>query len=386
MKFDLPQNIKFVLDTLISNGHKAYIVGGCVRDLLCGKTPCDYDITTSAKPNEIQNLFEKTIKTGIKHGTITVIAGGENIEVTTFRNDGTYTDSRHPNSVNFVSDVTEDLARRDFTVNAMCYNEYDGLIDCFGGKADINNRILRAVGDAKTRFSEDALRILRLFRFSATLELGIEQVTFDAAIECAHLLKNISAERIFSELKKSSMGTNVTALYPLLDCGSLKKYCLIAADLSKISKLEKNEKLRLFSLINLTSTNIGKTLNQLKCSNKFKTYCEKMHFLCENIINENKVSIKNALNFADAHIVRDVLIYYRDIIGIDTAKLKALLDEIISTPEPYLISHLNISGEDIKALGINGKDVGKTLEFLLNKVIENPSLNKREKLIKFICN
>lgn len=111
-----------------------------------------------------------------------------------------------------------------------------------------------------------------------------------------------------------------------------------------------------------------------------------MHYLCENIINENKVSIKKALNFADAHIVRDVLIYYRDIIGIDTTKLKALLDEIISTPEPYLISHLNISGEDIKALGINGKDVGKTLEFLLNKVIENPSLNKREKLIKFICN
>jgi len=163
MNFSLPQKIEYVLDTLISNGHKAYIVGGCVRDLLCGKEPHDYDITTSAMPHETQALFEKTIATGLKHGTVTVMIDSEPIEVTTFRTESVYNDSRHPESVNFVRDVRDDLSRRDFTVNAMCYNHIDGLIDLFGGKNDIDGKMLQAVGDAKTRFQEDALRILRLF-------------------------------------------------------------------------------------------------------------------------------------------------------------------------------------------------------------------------------
>ena len=196
MKFNLPKKIEYVLDTLINSGHSAYIVGGCVRDLLCGKKPHDYDITTSALPHETQALCDKTVATGIKHGTVTVIIDGEPIEVTTFRTEHEYSDSRHPESVNFVSNVAEDLARRDFTVNAMCYNHIDGLLDLFGGKEDINNKVLKSVGEAKTRFSEDALRILRLFRFAATLDFTIEKNTFNAAIKCAPSLKNISAERI----------------------------------------------------------------------------------------------------------------------------------------------------------------------------------------------
>ena len=143
MKFNLPQKIEYVLETLINNGHSAYIVGGCVRDLLCGKTPHDYDITTSATPNETQSLFEKTIATGIKHGTITVVIYNEPIEVTTFRTENGYIDSRHPESINFVRDVSEDLARRDFTVNAMCYNARDGLIDLFDGQKDIQDNDIR---------------------------------------------------------------------------------------------------------------------------------------------------------------------------------------------------------------------------------------------------
>lgn len=386
MNFILPQKIEHVLNTIISSGHKAYIVGGCVRDLLCGKEPHDYDITTSALPHETQTLFEKTVATGLKHGTVTVIIDNTPIEVTTFRTESIYNDSRHPESVNFVRDVKDDLARRDFTVNAMCYNHYDGLIDCFGGQKDIKNKTLKAVGDAKTRFSEDALRILRLFRFAATLDFTIEKQTFDAAIECAPLLKNISAERIFAELQKAATGNNITALSHLLETDALQNYSLKNADLSNISKLKTNDNLPIFALLNLTSVNLQSTLDGFKCSNSFKDYCIKMNYLSQNIIEDNKISIKNALNYADIDIVYDILLYYRDILNIDILGHKLLLDEIIKTSEPYKISHLDISGNDILSLGFDGKTVGEKLEFLLNEVIKNPDLNSREKLLNLICN
>lgn len=386
MNFSLPQKIEYVLDTLISNGHKAYIVGGCVRDLLCGKGPHDYDITTSAMPQETQALFDKTIATGLKHGTVTVMINGEPIEVTTFRTESVYKDSRHPESVNFVRDVRDDLARRDFTVNAMCYNHIDGLIDLFGGKEDIDGKILRAVGDAKTRFKEDALRILRLFRFAATLGFTIEKHTFDAAIECAPLLQNISAERIFSELQKAAAGNNPAALCPLLDTQALQNYSLKNADLKRISKLENRDNLRTFALLNLTSANLQNTLDTFKCSNIFKDYCLNMHYLSQNIIDSNKISIKKALNFTDYDIVSDVLLYYRNILNIDISNHKALLDEITKNREPYKISHLDISGKDIISLGFSGKEVGEKLEFLLTEVIKNPLLNDRPKLLNLICN
>lgn len=386
MKFNLPQKIEYVLDTLISNGHSAYIVGGCVRDLLCGKVPHDYDITTSATPIQTQGLFEKTIATGIKHGTVTVIIDGTQIEVTTFRTEATYTDSRHPDGVNFVRDVTEDLARRDFSVNAMCYNNQDGLIDCFGGQDDIKNRLLRAVGDAKKRFTEDALRILRLFRFSATLEFTIESKTLNAALECAPLLKNISAERIFTELQKAAGGQNVEVIIPLLKTDALYGYHLKNCDLSKVSSLENNQNLRTFALLSLASTDLPKTLDSLKCSNIFKDYCTKMQFFTQNLIKDSKPSIKNALNFAEYDIVYDALLYYRGILNIDIKKHKALLYEIIEKKEPYKISHLAICGKDITALGFDGKEVGEKLEVLLQKVTADPTANTREKLLNFICN
>lgn len=386
MNFSLPQKIEYVLNTLISNGHKAYIVGGCVRDLLCGKEPHDYDITTSAMPNETQALFEKTIATGLKHGTVTVIIDGTPIEVTTFRTESVYKDSRHPESVNFVRDVRDDLARRDFTVNAICYNHIDGLIDLFGGKDDIDGKILRAVGDAKTRFQEDALRILRLFRFAATLEFEIENSTFNAAIECALLLQNISAERIFTELQKTAAGNNPDALCPLLDTRAFQNYSLKNTDLKSISKLENRDNLRAFALLNLASANLQNTLDAFKCNNSFKDYCLKMHYLSQNIIDSNKISIKKALNFADYGIVSDILLYYRDILNIDVSSRQSLLDEIIKTHEPYKISHLDISGKDITSLGFGGKEVGEKLDFLLNEVIKNPDLNTQTKLLNLICN
>ncbi len=386
MRFKLPKSIDFVLDTLIKNGHNAYIVGGCVRDLLHGVLPSDYDITTSALPYETQALFEHTVATGLKHGTVTVIVDGEMIEVTTFRTESKYSDSRHPESVNFVTDIKDDLSRRDFTINAMCYNHQEGIIDCFGGMADINAAILRAVGNAETRFNEDALRILRLFRFASTLDFAIEQSTFDAAIKCAEKLKNISAERIFTELKKLACGKRPELIYPLLCTDAVADYSLNAAALSSVKALENNADLRMFALLNLSSNDLQKTLNRLKCSNSFKDYCLKMQYLSKNIVAPDKISIKKALNFAEINILNDSLLYYRSILNMDITPYRLLIDEILNTNEPYKISQLEICGKDITALGFEGKDIGKKLEFLLDKVIENPSLNNRQTLINLICN
>lgn len=386
MKFNLPQKIEYVIDTLISNGHSAYIVGGCVRDLLCGKKPHDYDITTSATPDETQSLFEKTIATGIKHGTITVIIDGEQIEVTTFRTESTYNDNRHPESVNFVRNVSDDLSRRDFTVNAMCYNNREGLIDLFGGQEDIKNKTLKAVGDAKTRFCEDALRILRLFRFAATIEFTIEKDTFDAAIECAPLLKNISAERIFTELKKAACGNNVSVISPLLDTNALLDFSLENTDLTVLQKLQNKEDLRMFALLHLTSTNLQNTLNALKCSNAFKDYCTKLSHLIKNGIKANKIGIKKALCITDYEIVCDYFEYLKSVLNLDITSHMSLLKEITNSNEPYKISHLDITGNDIISLGFNGRQVGEKLQFLLDKTIENPKLNNHKKLLDLICN
>lgn len=386
MKFNLPQKIEYVIDTLISNGHSAYIVGGCVRDLLCGKEPHDYDITTSATPDETQSLFEKTIATGIKHGTITVIIDGEQIEVTTFRTESTYNDNRHPESVNFVRNVSDDLSRRDFTVNAMCYNNREGLIDLFSGQEDIKNKTLKAVGDAKTRFCEDALRILRLFRFAATIEFTIEKDTFDAAIECAPLLKNISAERIFTELKKAACGNNVSVISPLLDTNALLDFSLENTDLTVLQKLQNKEDLRMFALLHLTSTNLQNTLNALKCSNAFKDYCTKLSHLIKNGIKANKIGIKKALCITDYEIVCDYFEYLKSVLNLDITSHMSLLKEITNSNEPYKISHLDITGNDIISLGFNGRQVGEKLQFLLDKTIENPKLNNHKKLLDLICN
>ena len=183
-KIIIPSYCKKILDTLKLSNFEGFLVGGCVRDSLMGTTPDDYDITTNATPDEMIKVFKdfKVIETGLSHGTVTVLVDGNSVEVTTYRIDGEYVDNRHPNEVLFTRNIKEDLSRRDFTVNAMAYNEETGLVDLFGGLADIENKILRTVGDAKTRFTEDALRILRLFRFAATLGFAIENKTLNSAL------------------------------------------------------------------------------------------------------------------------------------------------------------------------------------------------------------
>ena len=198
----LPQYVLTVMDTLQAAGHKGYLVGGSLRDLLCGVTPHDYDLTTDATPEEMLEIFAefRVIPTGLKHGTLTVMSEGQPIEVTTHRIDGDYVDARHPQSVSFTRSLAGDLSRRDFTVNAMAWNPQTGLVDLFGGQEDLQNGVLRAVGDAKQRFSEDALRILRAFRFSAQLCFKIDPDTLQGAADASAGLAKISVERIFAEL------------------------------------------------------------------------------------------------------------------------------------------------------------------------------------------
>ncbi len=218
----LPKNVKKIIDALTSKGYEAYAVGGCVRDALLEREPDDWDITTSAKPEQVKELFSNTIDTGIQHGTVTVMLDHVGYEVTTYRIDGEYEDCRHPKEVTFTTKLSEDLLRRDFTINAMAYNETEGIIDLFGGMDDLNNKIIRCVGEASERFDEDALRILRAFRFSAQLGFSIEEKTLKAASERAANLQKVSAERIRVELNKLLLSKNPDRLFDAREAGVTK--------------------------------------------------------------------------------------------------------------------------------------------------------------------
>ena len=221
MTVSISDGAKAILAQLHSAGYDAYIVGGAVRDLVMGKTPHDYDITTNARPLEIKRVFRKTIDTGIMHGTVTVVEGGVGYEVTTYRTESGYSDSRHPDNVEFVSDLTEDLHRRDFTINAMCCKTEEDVLDCFGGMEDISARLIRTVGNPEKRFCDDALRMLRAVRFAAVLGFEIEEKTAAAIKKCAHHIKKVSAERILGELNKILLSDNPIYISKLHELGLL---------------------------------------------------------------------------------------------------------------------------------------------------------------------
>lgn len=222
MIIQLPEKVNYIIEILREHGFEAYAVGGCVRDMILNRNPEDWDITTSAKPFEVKKLFRRTIDTGIQHGTVTVLLEKDHFEVTTYRLDGEYEDNRHPKEVSFTSSLTEDLKRRDFTINAMAYNEQEGMIDLFGGMEDLKKGIIRCVGSAEERFTEDALRILRAVRFSAQLGFEIEEETLEAVKNKAELLHNISAERIRVEITKLILSDHPEKIKLLYETGITK--------------------------------------------------------------------------------------------------------------------------------------------------------------------
>lgn len=377
----IPQKIEFIIDTIQKSGFEAYLVGGCVRDMLMDITPHDYDITTSAPPETILTLFEKTVPTGIKHGTVTVINGGLAAEVTTYRADGEYSDHRRPQSVTFVKSLKEDLARRDFTVNAIAYNEKEGIKDFFGGREDIKNKILRAVGDPEKRFCEDALRILRLFRFASVLEFTPEEETLKAALKCAPLLENISAERISAELRRAANGKNPSALKPLTDINGLKFLGIKNPDYSKIPPLQSAE-LALFGFLYSSADNLMSALEFLKPSNKEKKLYQSILTLLSLPFPQSKAEIKEMLFKTDPCSVEKYLYFEKCCFGTDTESALSMLREILENGEPYKISDLKIGGKNLINLGVSGEKIGETLEYLRKCVVSNPKLNRKSLLLQ----
>lgn len=385
MNFKIPDYVSNIIQTLENNGYEAYIVGGCVRDILMGITPHDYDITTNALPQEIKSLFRITIDTGIKHGTVTVIIDNEPVEITTYRTEGIYSDNRRPDNINFVTKLSEDLSRRDFTVNAICYNESKGYVDLFGGKEDIENRILRAVGNPANRFREDSLRILRLFRFASTLGFKIETKTFEDAISYSNLIKNVSRERIAEELKKAVIGDDISILHPLINSNAFDFLSIKSCqNLTNVKKLQKKTDLRMFALLFLCNCDVLSVAAELKSSNKSRNYFEAFLNLNSDKIPSSKYEIKKIINRYGEEIFEDYLDFLTHIKNINCQNLYALLREIQKNQEPYSITQLDINGSDIISLGYKDKDIGETLNILLDEVMKNPSLNIKDELIKFL--
>ena len=381
----LPSDTEYIIETLQKNGYEAYAVGGCVRDMLNGDTPHDFDITTSAEPEAVISLFKKTVPTGIKHGTVTVIINGVPNEVTTYRTDGEYRDHRRPDSVIFVKSLREDLARRDFTVNAMAYNKRDGLKDFFGGKQDIQNRILRAVGEPERRFYEDALRILRLFRFSSVLGFNIEENTLKAALEYAPTLKSVSAERIYSELLKTLCGKNPAALKPLTDIGGLGFLGVNTSPDYGILPLLGSADTKLFAFLYSGGADVTAALDFLRVPNKTKKAARDMLTLLNMPFPKTKPEIKEMLYLTSPVSVENYF-DYKAAYGENCENARNMLSEIIENAEPYKISDLKIRGEDLKKLGIRGRETGEMLEALRKYVIPDPTLNTKSRLLEEIKN
>lgn len=382
----LPEEVKKILSVLEYKGFKAYIVGGCVRDILMKKAPHDYDIATSASPEQIKSLFNKTADTGIKHGTVTVIENGIPFEVTTFRTESGYSDLRRPDKVYFVKDIKEDLSRRDFTMNAIACSLNGEIADPFGGQNDIKNKIIKTVGNPNKRFSEDALRILRLFRFSSALNFLPEKNTLNAALKLSDELKKISTERIVSELKKTVCSDFPENSEPLLNIKALSFLGIENCPrLNKLKLLKNNPELRMFAFLKESSQNAAQTAKNLKLSRKEIDKINDLLYIEKNLKSENKINIKEIMSkLKNPEIFDDYADYAKIFKDFNGEKLKADYREIIINKEPYKISDLAVDGSVITAFGISGKEVGAELERLLKIVIVNPEQNKKELLLKMI--
>ena len=384
-----------LLDALHGAGHAAYAVGGCVRDSLLGLDPHDWDLCTSARPEQVMALFgeEKCIPTGLQHGTVTVKQGGGLYEITTFRTEGTYTDGRHPDEVHFVPDVQEDLARRDFTINAMAYNEKEGLIDPFGGQADLQSGILRAVGVPHQRFTEDALRILRLYRFAARFGFVIDPPTAQAAQElCAHL-DCVSVERIEEELAKLLSAPAPAAYLDEKILGvvlpELSPEALAAAKpvVDACPAGERALPVRLAALLlSLGEDGTRRTLRRLRCSN---ACIEETAVLVREVVSGVPVSLNiyarrllGKYNLCTVQRLAALGTALQPERSADFAALSELAERLDADGVCCRVSQLAVNGRDLMAAGVPaGPGIRKVLEALLDGVIREEYPNERQALL-----
>ena len=381
-----PRYVADVITRLEECGHEAYIVGGSVRDMLLSKAPNDYDVTTSARPTETLEIFKdmRTIPTGLKHGTVTVMSRGNPIEITTFRIDGEYLDSRRPESVSFTDDVTADLSRRDFTVNAMAYSEKRGLIDVFGGKNDLEKRIIRAVRDPKERFSEDALRIMRAFRFSSQLGFEIETKTIEAAKEMREGLSKIARERIASEFVRTICNSTVnTTLRLMADLGVLfyvlGDYLPSDTVLSAMERSKALPHIRFGILLSEADDDkAAEILRSLKLSNKLISDSKRISRELRLGLGKTEVDARRLIG-RTGELAPDVLDAAVALGAADGAFVQAVKDSIAKN-ECVTMGSLALHGDDVIRLGAKGREVGAILERLLSSVLEDPSLNQKEAL------
>lgn len=431
----LPGYVNEVLDKLQDSGYEAYCVGGCVRDYLLGQCPDDYDITTSALPEQIIKVFDgyKMLTVGLKHGTVTVIIDKKPVEITTYRVDGDYKDHRHPSKVGFTANLAEDLARRDLTINAMAYNDKVGLVDLYGGAEDLKNGIIKCVGDPMKRFDEDGLRILRALRFASRYGFKIDKETSDAIHRLKYLLSFVSSERINTELCGILIGDCgdilynycdviceiIPEMYPCIGFEQHSKYhdkTVYGHIVATVAAAEPTVEARLTMLLHdigkpasyfmkdgvghfyghadVSSEISEKILERLRFSNKIK---EEVLFLIKNhgiVINDDTRSIRRCLaRYGEDRFLKLIKVHYYDTCGKAPVCFgeKSLFDSIekhtreyLNDEQPMNLKQLKVNGSDLAALGISGKAIGESLRYLLEQVIDGACENDKEKLIALI--
>ncbi|MEE1015916.1 MAG: CCA tRNA nucleotidyltransferase [Lachnospiraceae bacterium] len=438
MKIEMPQAVKEIIERLESAGYEAFAVGGCVRDAVLGRVPADWDITTSAMPEEVKGLFSRTIDTGIQHGTVTVMKDHVGYEVTTYRIDGEYEDARHPKEVSFTSNLVEDLKRRDFTINAMAYNDRVGIVDEFDGIEDLEKGIIRCVGEAKDRFGEDALRMLRAVRFSAQLGFKIDETTKEAINELAPNLEKISAERIQAELVKllvsdhpeylrAAYETGITAvvlpefddimkqeqndafhentvgehtLRSLLQVENDKvlRLTMLFHDVGKPMTYSRTEEgvTRFFGHPDISSDMSREIMRRLKFDNDTTDKVKKLTAVHDLFIKNAPNRVRRAMSKVGKELfpyflkVRkaNILAWKEDAQEKALADLKELTDiyeGILERGECVCIKELVVDGKDLIAAGVQqGKQIGEILNELLEIVLEEPEKNKKETLLNYV--
>lgn len=395
VRIALPKDVKHIIDVLMENGYEAYAVGGCVRDSILGREPGDWDITTSALPMQVKGLFRRTVDTGIQHGTVTVMLGRNGYEVTTYRIDGKYEDSRHPESVEFTPKLEEDLKRRDFTINAMAYNDEHGIVDIFDGVGDLQRRIIRCVGNAHDRFDEDALRILRAVRFSAQLGFDIEENTARAARELAPTLVKISRERIHTELNKLLLSDNPDYFSLVHSIGVMGIIIPELADVDEqsivsirrfIGKTKKSLPERYAAMLScIDSDTAGRVLKGLKLDNATIAMAVRLVKYYNMAPVTDEAAVRHYINEVGESDALRIIDFNISVGDSGTNKgytdMKKLCVMVIERGDCTGLKNLKVSGKDLKELGIQaGRQLGMILQELLDEVLDNPQLNNADYL------
>ena len=413
MRIEIPKEVQIILRTLSRAGYEAYIVGGCTRDSILGRQPKDWDVTTSAAPEQVKALFARTIDTGIKHGTVTVMIGTEGYEVTTFRVDGEYEDGRHPKNVTFTRSLKEDLKRRDFTINAMAYNPETGLVDLFGGVDDLKAGVIRCVGEPHARFTEDALRVMRAVRFAAQLGFSIEEKTAQAIRDLAGTLSRISAERICMELEKLLLSPEPEQIETAYELG-ITRVVLPEYDALTERKAKTGDypcaRLHTAALIRCTAPTraqrfsallayespekAGKVMRRLKFDNNTRILTERLVRFQDFSFENTAAAMRRFLYEAGEDLFPQLVLLREAQIAAgpsgqafsaqeDLKKKGQLYREVTESGQCFSFDRLQVKGDDLIAAGVRpGKEMGKLLRSLLEAVIDDPQLNQKDILIR----